>query len=478
MAAMSGVKTVRILGIRGVPAAHGGFETFAERLALYLVERGWRVVVYCQEEGDGAANPRLDRWRGVERVTFAVPGDGAKSTVHFDWLATRHAAAHKDDLCLTLGYNTAVFCALLRLRGVSNVINMDGVEWRRRKWSGLAKAWFWLNDWAGCWLGDHLVADHPGIAAHLRTRFIDGERITMIPYGADRLGPAVPTAPLAALGLQPRRYWTVIARPEPENSVLEVVRAFSRRPRGQLLAVLGRYDPERNPYHREVMAAASAEVRFVGAIYDKATLAVLRAHAGGYFHGHQVGGTNPSLVEAMGAGSAVVAHDNLYNRWVLGAGGRYFGTEDGCAALMDELLDNEAELSFMRAQTAQRFEDGFTWPHVLERYEALLQAMLERRRGGLRAPLRLPAGGVDWNPRSNAGSEALAASRFGPTEIAAILAQVEAGAAIVDVCRQHGIGVATYFAWKSRQAPAPQPADAAPADPAARAADTLRQPGA
>lgn len=166
--------TLRILGTRGVPAAHGGFETFAEHLAHHLVGRGWRVVVYCQQDGDGPVHE--DTWQGIERVHVPVSRPGAAGTIVFDWIATRHAARH-GDLCLTLGYNTALFCAWLRLKGVRNIINMDGIEWRRQKWGWLAKAWFWLNDWAGCWLGNHLVADNPGIARHLQTR-VSASKIT------------------------------------------------------------------------------------------------------------------------------------------------------------------------------------------------------------------------------------------------------------------------------------------------------------
>ena len=133
-----------------MPAAHGGFETFAEHLALHLVQRGWRVTVYCQEEGSGPAVQ--DEWQGVQRVRIPVAQAGPRGTIVFDWKATLHAAA-AGELCLTLGYNTALFCAVLRLRGVPNVINMDGIEWSRAKWGPVAKAWLWLNDWAGCLLG-------------------------------------------------------------------------------------------------------------------------------------------------------------------------------------------------------------------------------------------------------------------------------------------------------------------------------------
>lgn len=363
-------KTLRILGIRGVPAAHGGFETFAERLAPYLVERGWRVIVYCQEEGTGPMFQ--DRWEGVERVRIPVKGDGARSTIVFDWLATRHAAAHRD-LCLTLGYNTAVFCALLRLKGVRNVINMDGIEWSRAKWGPVAKTWFWLNDWAGCWLGDHLVADHPEIKVHLSSR-VRPDKITTIAYGADRIT-AMPDDAVRALGLVPGRYLTLVARPEPENSILEVVTGFSKRPRGMQLAVLGNYN-DANAYHRAVKAAAGPEVRFLGAIYDRPVVQALRFHSAAYVHGHQVGGTNPSLVEALGAGNAVIAHDNRFNRWVAGEGALYFSDADSLSAAIEASI---SRLPAMKEASLRRFEDGLTWNSILGQYEVLLQMFVRER---------------------------------------------------------------------------------------------------
>ncbi|NUQ49021.1 MAG: DUF1972 domain-containing protein [Phycisphaerae bacterium] len=356
-----------ILGTRGVPACHGGFESFAERLALFLVERGWKVSVYCQEHGGGAIHD--SDWRGVRRIHVPVTGEGAAATVIFDWKTARHAAA-QDGLFLTLGYNTALFNLWQRVRGQINLINMDGIEWRRDKWGPIARAWFWLNERAGCQIGNHLIADHPGIAAHLATR-TRTDRITMIPYGADAISQA-DSAPLAAYGLEPGRFSVIIARPEPENSFLEMVRAFSGRRRGHTLVVLGRFTAHTRPYHREVMAAASAEVIFPGAIYEAPIVQALRFHSRLYLHGHRVGGTNPSLVEALGAQCAVVAHDNPFNRWVAGPGAAYFGDEAGCARVLDTLLDNDEALARMRRASYARFRERFTWPLVLGDYEALL----------------------------------------------------------------------------------------------------------
>lgn len=371
-------RPLSILGIRGIPAAHGGFETFAERLALHLSERGWAVSVYCQQEGPPSL--REEHWRGIRLLHIAVPGSGPRSTMRFDWAAIRHAASHaaaERSTCLTLGYNTALFCAWLRLKGVPNVINMDGIEWRRSKWSPAARAWFWLNERAGCWLGDTLVADHPEIARHLATR-VRADKIVTIPYGADEVQDADP-APLAALGLQPGRYLTLIARAEPENSILEIVDGYSRRPRGLPLVVLGHYQ-DGHPYHRLVREKAGAEVRFVGAIYDRATLDALRVHSLAYVHGHRVGGTNPSLVEALGAGNAVIAHDNPFNRWVAGDAALYFADAAGVDAAATRLLADAAEVERCRAAARRRHAEAFRWQPVLDQYEALLASADPRHR--------------------------------------------------------------------------------------------------
>lgn len=365
------MRVLRILGTRGVPAASGGFETFAESLSLFLVERGWRVVVYCQEHGSGPIVE--DVWCGVERVRIPVSLRGPKATMLFDWKATLHAARHPD-LCLTLGYNTAAFCALLRWKAVPNLINMDGIEWRRKKWGPLAKAWFWMNDWIGCWIADHLVADHPAIAQHLSSR-VHPRKITTITYGA-HLVVAPPAEPLRQFDLEPGRYLTLIARPEPENSILEIVRGFSAKRRGYKLAVLGNYRPDLLPYHRAVQEVAGDEVLFLGAIYDKAVLHALRGHCIAYVHGHRVGGTNPSLVEALGAGNAVIAHDNRFNRWVAQGAAIYFDGAQSFSDRLDELVCSPALLEDLRTASRARFRAAFTHEQVLGEYERLLMNWL------------------------------------------------------------------------------------------------------
>lgn len=360
-----------ILGTRGVPACHGGFETFAERLALYLTQCGWDITVYCQAEGKTTAGE--DRWNGIRRVMLPARLPGALGTMQFDLRSVRQAV-REGGLVLTLGYNTAVFSIWHRLHRQPNVINMDGIEWQRQKWSWPEKAWLYFNERCGALLGSHLIADHPAIRQHLLTR-TKSERITVIPYGADPVRSADEYR-LKHFGLERSCYALVIARPEPENSLLEIVRAFSQQKRGYKLVVLGDLRPGKNPYHQSVIEAASDEVLFTGAIYDKDVLRALRLFCRIYIHGHTVGGTNPTLVEALGAGSPILAHDNAFNRWVAGPGGAFFSNTETCAEALTELLADEARLDMMSAASRTQYAENFTWEQVLESYRELLEQWL------------------------------------------------------------------------------------------------------
>jgi glycosyltransferase involved in cell wall biosynthesis len=359
-------RTLRILGTHGVPAAYGGFETAAENIALVLRDRGWRVVVYCQELGSSPI--RYDEWNGIERVTISVPREGWLGTSQFDLLSIKHAARYRD-VCLTLGYNTAIFNLLQRIKGIPNVINMDGIEWSRSRWGLFRQSILWTNERIACWVGNELIADHPEIHDYLLTR-AKASKITMITYGAHAITEA-PTEPVTDRGLEPGQYLTLICRPIPENNLLELVQGFSRSERGVKLAILGTYDRD-DEYHRLVLNAASDEVVFLGAVFDNAVVQSLRLHSLGYLHGHTVGGTNPSLVEAMAVGNPIIAHDNPYNRWVAQDAALYFADTADADAQITELLENSALRNSLGAASRRRHAEEFTWEHVAGQYESLL----------------------------------------------------------------------------------------------------------
>ncbi|MGN6097691.1 MAG: DUF1972 domain-containing protein [Bosea sp. (in: a-proteobacteria)] len=381
-----------ILGTRGIPAAHGGFETFAEKLSLFLAGRGWRVGVYCQEEVPAVTRRfRSETWRGIELIHTQVASSGPRATLEFDWHCVRDAA-RRQAVSLVLGYNGAVFLPYLRLAGRKILTNMDGIEWRRPKWSLPVRGWFWANEWIAAWSSNRLVADHPVIGDHLATRR-PRSATAVIPYGGEPVESA-PEASLAALGLDSGRYLVSIARIEPDNSILSLVESFSRKPRGRKLVVLGTFS-EANAYHRQVKSAAGPEVIMPGAIYDAEIVQALRFHARGYMHGHTVGGTNPSLVEALWAGNPVIAHDNPYNRWTAGAAGLFFNDDSSCEAAIENLLGDDALAARLKAAALARAQKAFTWQTVLEAYEREALALIDR----VPRPAMQPTGVVSNKPR-------------------------------------------------------------------------------
>ncbi|NEU10827.1 glycosyltransferase family 1 protein [Methylobacterium sp. BTF04] len=361
-----------ILGTRGIPAAHGGFETFAEKLALFLVRRGWHVGVYCQNEVETVGDRiTTSTWKGVELIHVDVASKGPKATLEFDWHCVRDAA-RRDSVSLVLGYNGAIFLPYLRLAGRKILTNMDGIEWKRPKWSPAVRAWFWVNEWIAAWASQRLVADHPAIADHVATRR-PRSAIATIAYGGNPIS-AASAAPIRALGLESQGYMTSIARIEPDNNILTMVEAFSREKRGIKLVVLGTLSDD-NPYHRAVQAAASDEVMFPGAIYDSETIQSLRFHARAYLHGHTVGGTNPSLVEALWAGNAVIAHDNPFNRGTAGPDQFYFADADACERLIESAIVNDIAVRTAGRAALVRATERFTWTTILQEYETEIQVL-------------------------------------------------------------------------------------------------------
>lgn len=360
-------KIVNIVGTRGVPAMHGGFETFAEHMALFLAARGWKVNVYCQDDVGAHPDGHRDAWNGVGRTHFRSGRSGPMGTILFDLKCTRHVL-REPGIDLVLGYNTAIFVLLQKLRRRRVLMNMDGIEWKRSKWGLAAKSWFWFNEIVGANISNVPIADHPEIARHISARSL--RTPVMIPYGSDRID-AADAAIIEPFGVEPDQYFVSIARIEPENSILELVRAAAGLPSGMKALILGKFEPE-NPYHQKVKAAAGEKVLFPGAIYDAAIVKALRFHAFVYLHGHQVGGTNPSLVEALGAGNAVLAHDNPFNRWTAGEAQFFFNGEQGAAARMIELCEAPDAVARARVAASARHASEFTWQKILESYEEVL----------------------------------------------------------------------------------------------------------
>lgn len=366
--------SIAILGTRGIPARYGGFETFAEELSRRLSESDFAVTVYCERTSERKAAKRARKnedWEihhGVELVYIKAPKCGALSTIIYD-LCCLWNARQRFDVVYMLGYGAAVGCWIPRAFGTAVWINMDGVEWARQKWGWFGRVWLRINEWIATRVASRLIADARGIKEYLVGRFRNLPPISVIPYGATVARTAKSEA-VEERGLAPGSYYLIVARLEPENHILMIVKGFLRSSSEKKLVVVGNVEPETH-YIAKVKRAATesgARIEFMGGVYDREKLTALRHYCAAYFHGHSVGGTNPSLLEAMACGNIVVAHDNIFNREVLGASGLYFQTAKDIPNILEKIEKEEDSIKDIKAHVRRRIEKIYNWDRITERY--------------------------------------------------------------------------------------------------------------
>jgi len=363
-----------ILGTRGIPARYGGFETFAEELALRLVAQGVDVTTYCEAEG----RPKSVEDRGIKLVYLPAPTCGALSTILFDLRCLWHARK-EFDVVYMLGYGAAPFCIIPRLWGATVWLNVDGIEWARAKWNSLAKLYFKTMEWFSTWIPDRIIVDADGIRFHFITRHRLTIPCSVISYGAPVINTPPSDALLSEWDIEPGGYYLVVARIEPENHLREIIEGYVHSATTIPLIVVGDHSLGTG-YARKLRACSDARVRFVGGIYDKERLQALRYFAVAYFHGHSVGGTNPSLLEALGCGNLVVAHDNPFNREVCGSLGFYFRDPSDIPQIIGKIETLPADdVTCLRMAARGRVHERYDWDKVANNYMDLLsQVMLEK----------------------------------------------------------------------------------------------------
>ncbi|HEY6872888.1 MAG TPA: DUF1972 domain-containing protein [Geobacteraceae bacterium] len=365
-------KSLAILGTRGIPARYGGFETFAEELAVRLAARGVDVTVYC-EAGEGEQPPTH---AGVKLVHIPAPPCGPLTTVLFDLRCLWHARKRFDVVYL-LGYGAALFCFIPRLWGSRVWLNVDGIEWARSKWGRLARGYFRLMEAASMHTPNRVIADARAIRDHLARRHRSRIPCSVIPYGA----PVVECPPdlslLAEWGLSPQEYFLIVCRLEPENHVLEMVRGFEAASTGKRLVVVGNH-LSGTRYAQELLRTRDPRISFIGTVFDREKLQALRYHAFAYCHGHSVGGTNPSLLEALGCANPVIAHDNPFNREVAGAAGLYFGDAEEFTAIVAQMEAGEVDIGALKQQGPRIIGERYTWGIIAQAYLDLLHEELQR----------------------------------------------------------------------------------------------------
>lgn len=320
---------IAILGTRGIPNKYGGFEQSAEKLSKWWVSFGHDVTVYNPDY-----HPYKDSRLGDIKIKHIFSKEdklGIWGTFIYDYLCLKDAINQDYDIILNLGYvPNALFFSLKHKTKAKFITNLDGLEWKRNKWNNLLKQFIKFCESKAVKLSDFLIADNPGIKDYFKSKYnLKEDKIHYIPYGAELFDtPKIDY--LKEYDIYPFKYYILVARLEPENNIEIILDGYLKSNTLEPFIVVGNLN---NRYARYLIKKYKnhKRIKFIGSIYDYKKLSSLRWYAKLYFHGHSVGGTNPSLLEAMASNAYIVAHNNPFNRYILGNDAYFFSNpEDIC----------------------------------------------------------------------------------------------------------------------------------------------------
>lgn len=365
---------IAILGTRGIPNKYGGFEQFAEKVSVGLAQKGHQVSVY---------NPHFhefqeSEFQGVNIIHKYSPESkiGAAANFVYDYLCLKDALKRDFDIILECGYQSASFAYYLcSIKKSVLVTNMDGMEWKRAKWSGFVKKMTRRFEKWGALKSHALVSDNDGIKDYLLETY--GKDSVMIPYGAT-IFESPNFSKLAAYGVEKHNYFLIIARLEPENNVEPALDGYAESGRKEPFLVVGNHNTAYGELLKEKYKDRP-EIKFLNGIYDEEVINNLRYFSKLYFHGHSVGGTNPSLLEAMACSALIIAHDNAFNKSVLQENGLYFSSANAVKEHLDNMQAVERNrLSFANANKT-RIREIYSWEIIVGQYETFFKKLLKNK---------------------------------------------------------------------------------------------------
>jgi glycosyltransferase involved in cell wall biosynthesis len=356
---------IALLGTVGVPGRYGGFETLAENLVHYHAHNGHEAIltVWCSSK-DNAEHS--DRFEGADLRYVRLRANGAQS-IPYDAISLWQAIRSGHNRILLLGVSGALVLPLIRLISRARIVtNIDGIEWKRGKWSRVARAVLRSSEWAAVRFSHEIIADNDAIAEHVRQSY--DSPCHVIAYGGDHALSPTPDSSGLPSDL-PDSYALALCRIEPENNVQMILEAWESVE--QPLVFVGNW--ANSAYGQDLRRRYEDRVNLflLDPVYDSGGLRALRDRAKVYVHGHSAGGTNPSLVEMMHFGIPVLAHGCLFNRHSTEGQALYFETPEELASLARALNPNvAATIGAVMREIAQR---RYTWEKIGKAYFELLE---------------------------------------------------------------------------------------------------------
>jgi glycosyltransferase involved in cell wall biosynthesis len=356
---------IAIMGIRGIPANYGGFETFIEQMAPRLVARGHDVTVYGRSNIIDYHEPT---YKGVRIKILPTISHKYLDTVVHTLVCALNGFFHRFDVVFICNSANAAFCILPRMMGKPVVLNVDGLEWKRQKWNWAGKAFYKISEFLATFTPTAVVSDAREVQSYYWERF--QKESTYIPYGAPET-PSETREILDKFGLKPREYVLYVSRMEPENNAHRVVEAYEKITTDKKLVMVGDA-PYSSDYIAGLRATKDERIIFTGYVFGQG-YRELQSHAYCYVQATEVGGTHPALLEGMGYGNCILANDVPEHHEVLAQTGCYFTTreKDSLREKLQYLLDNPLEVARYREVVKQRVHAHYSWDKVTTDYEEL-----------------------------------------------------------------------------------------------------------
>ena len=357
---------VAILGSRGYPYVYSGYETLVKELSERLVDRGVEVTVYCHKS---LFAERPAEVNGVRLVYMPSLETKTLSQLTHSFLSMVHACFSKVDVILVVNSANGPFGLIARLFGKKTAINVDGMEWLRPKWKGLGSRYFYFASWLSTRLYDQIIND----SEEMRKTYLElfKKESLVIAYGANIRKSERPEL-IKRWALEPNQYYLIVGRLIPDNNADLIVEGFCRSTSQKQLVIVGDV-PYKDSYALKIKAMADNDNRllFTGYVTDQVELAELYHNAFAYFHGHEFGGTNPTMLKAMAYGSCILALDTRFNREMLRDGmfGTFFPKDSSNVANVVEWAEREtATVSAFKMNSHNGITEKYDWDNVTSKY--------------------------------------------------------------------------------------------------------------
>jgi glycosyltransferase involved in cell wall biosynthesis len=362
---------IAIMGIRGIPANYGGFETFAEELSTRLVLKGHDVTVYGRSN---IIDYPHQFYHGVRLIILPTITHKYFDTVFHTLLATIHSLFMKFDVILLCNAANSLFSFMPRLMGIEVCLNVDGIERKRAKWNVLGKLWYRIGEVLATLFPSVVVTDSRVIQNYYQTTYHKDSMF--IAYGApiDKIDS---TEILENLGIENGKYFLYVSRLEPENNAHLVIRAFEQLQTSMHLVIVGDA-PYSKKYIEDLKKTRDPRIIFAGYVFGQG-YKELQSHAYCYVHATSVGGTHPALIEAMGYGNCVIVNGTLENLEVVQDCAIAFRENDADDLLekLKMVVGGGVDIDLYRRQAVRRIKEHYSWESVVNAYERLFFALLE-----------------------------------------------------------------------------------------------------